>query len=193
MRSFAFTAVLSLALAACGGDTDAGGDVSTQGNLADDAAVNDVLGAGEKRAGATVLPTDAAGFANAVAASDLYEIESSALAREKASSAELRSFAQRLEREHRASSDQLKQAAAGLTVSPALDPEQQAMIDELKAASGAEFDGKYLGQQRLAHQKTLMLLQNYAGAGDNDSLKAFAEKARPMVEQHADMLNYMRR
>ena len=185
-------AAAALALAACGQGQD-GGEVSTEANVANDAAVNDVLGASEN--GPTALPTDAAGFAAAVAASDLYEIQSSGLARQKAQSADLRSFAQRLEREHGTSTGELKAAAAkaGVTVTPALDAEKQGLIDQLKGASGAAFDGMYIDQQRLAHQKTLMLLQNYAAGGDNDALKAFAEKAQSMVEQHTDALNYMRK
>lgn len=186
-------AAMALALAACGQGQEQG-EVSTEANLVNDTAVNDVLGASENQ-GAPAMPNDAAGFVAALAASDLYEIQSSGLARQKAQSAELRSFAQRLEREHGGSSGELKAAAAkaGVPVTPALDAEKQGMIDKLKAASGADFDAAYIDQQRLAHQKTLMLLQNYAAGGDNDALKAFAEKAQSMVEQHTDSLNYMRK
>lgn len=177
-------AAVALALAACGRD-----------ERAVEAPVEANAGANEAAvAGPAALPTDAAGFVAAVGASDLYEIRSSALAREKAASADLRSFAQRLEREHRQSSARLRTAAtaAGVGAEPALDAEGRAMLDQLGDASGSAFDQAYLDQQRLAHQKTLMLLQNYAGAGDSEPLKAFASQARSMIEGHADALNYMR-
>ena len=195
MRNRCFLVLFAsvLAVSACGADSGDGAEVATETDAGNDAAMNDVLG-GNQASGPAALPTDAAGFVAAVGASDLYEIQSSALARQKATSPELRGFAQRLEREHGQSAAELKSAAAqaGITAEPALDAEKQAMLDELKAASGKAFDAKYLDQQRLAHQKTLMLLQNYANSGDNDALKSFADKARTMVEQHGDELNYMR-
>lgn len=180
----AFAGLLTLALGACGGEQRP--QREPQANAAE---------AAEAAAAPAALPTDAAGFVAALGASDLYEIRSSALARSKAASADLRSFAQRLEREHAGSSAQLKAAAAaaGITAEPALDPDKQAMIAALEGASGPAFDALYLDQQRLAHQTTLMLLQNYAGSGDNAALKAHADKARAMVEVHADLLNYMRK
>ena len=184
----------ALALSACGAENGGGAEVATETDAGNDAAMNDVLGGNQPAAAPAALPTDAAGFVAAVGASDLYEIQSSALAREKATSADLRSYAQRLEREHGQSATELKSAAAkaGITAAPALDAEKQAMLDELKAASGPAFDAKYLEQQRLAHQKALMVLQNYSNSGDNEALKAFADNARTMVEQHGDALNSMR-
>lgn len=196
MRNPWFPVVLAsaLALSACGADSGGGAEVAPETDAGNDAAMNEVLGGNQASSAPASLPTDAAGFVAAVGASDLYEIQSSALARQKATSADLRSYAQRLEREHGQSAAELKRAAAqaGITASPSLDAEKQAMLDELKAASGPAFDARYLEQQRLAHQKTLMMLQNYANSGENDALKAFADKARTMVEQHGDALNYMR-
>lgn len=182
-------AALALALSACNSEP-ATDDLSTDVNLAEDAAANDVLGGSDGGASA-VLPTDAAGFANAAAASDLYEIESAKLALQKGTSAEVKSIAQMLEREHGKSMADLKAAAAqaNVTVTPALDAEKQAMIDELKAASGADFDRTFLNQQRTAHQKALLLLQNYGASGDNDALKSFAGTVQPVIEKHADALN----
>lgn len=179
-------AALALAVAACG-DNRRSEDVTTEANLTEDTAMDDVLGANATdNEAAVALPTDAAGFATAVAASDLYEIESSTLAAQKASSAEVKELAGHLKTDHQKSSTQLKAAAAeaGVTVTPALDAEKQQMLDELKAASGAEFDRLFLVQQRSAHQKALSLLQSYAGGGDNEALKGFAKTSVPIIEGH---------
>lgn len=194
MRNVIFIAAVCAAfgLAGCAESDEAGGEITTNVNMADDPAMDDALGAAP--AGPAAFPTDAQGFANAVAASDLFEIESAKLAREKGQSDYLRGFGQMLEREHQASSASLRSAAAAadVTVSPALDSEKQAMIDELRAASGAAFDSTFIDQQRMAHQKALMLLQNYQASGDNEALKAFAAEAQRMVEDHVDRLNAMR-
>ena len=194
MRKVGLTTVAALALAAAAcSDDQAANNMSTEPNLAEDAALNDVLGANAaQRNGA--LPTDASGFATAVAASDLYEIESARLAQSKANSAEIKEFAGHLQTDHQKSSAELKAAATQvkLTVTPALDPEKQAMLDQLKAASGAEFDRLFLEQQKAAHQKALALLQSFADGGEAEPLKAFAKKASGVVQGHIEHLNGIR-
>ena len=182
-------AMLALIAAGCNSGESTNG-MSTEANLTDDAAANDVLGA-DGTAADRALPTDAQGFATAVAASDLYEIESSRLALQKSASAGVKEIAQMLVREHQASSAQLRTAAqaAGVTVAPALDSEKQGMVDALRAASGDEFDQLYMSQQRLAHAKSLMLLQSYAQSGDNEALKQFASKTQAAIEFHIDRIN----
>ena len=179
---------LTLGVAACSGEGADTAEANTSGQVANEQA--NAAAAAPSR-----MPTDAAGFVAAMAASDLYEIESSRLARQKAASADLRSFAQRLEREHGNSTAELKSVAAANGIqaaAPALDAGQQAMMDELRSASGAAFDSAYIQQQRMAHQMALMLIQNYRNGGDNAALKAFAAKAQPMIETHLDLLNYMK-
>jgi putative membrane protein len=185
-------AAIALAAAACNNE-QASNDISTEANLAEDAAANDVLGGNAMPADAA-LPTDASGFATAVAASDLYEIESSKLAASKSSSAEVKKIAAQLLTDHQKSTADLKTAAseAKVTVTPALDAEKQGMIDALKAAEGAEFDRLFLAQQKTAHQKALTLLQSFASGGTEAPLKAFATKASGVVEGHIENLNSMR-
>jgi putative membrane protein len=188
------TFTLALAMAACGGNkSDATNDMSTDANLATDATANAMLGTNDTAAmkpASAALPTDASGFANAVASSDMFEIESAKLALANSPSADVKSVAQMLQRDHQKSTADLKAAAAGtVTVTPALDADKQGMLDALKGLSGADFDRKFLSQQRTAHQNALLLLQNYAQSGDNPALKAFADEARPVVERHIDALN----
>lgn len=192
MGKLTAVAAMALAAAACGGSGDAGNDMSTDLNLANDAAANEVLGANAADGNqAAALPTDASGFATAVAATDLYEIQSAELAASKATSAELKEFAGHVRTDHQSSTAQLKTAAAEakVTVTPALDAEKERMLDQLKGASGAEFDRLFLEQQQTAHQKALSVLQNYASGGDAEPLKAFAGKAVKIVQGHIDHLN----
>jgi putative membrane protein len=186
-------AALALAVAACAGQ-DTPNELSTDVNLAEDAMANDVLGANEMANAAATMPADAAGFANAVAAADLYEIESARLAADKASNAEVKAFARHVRTDHEKSTAELKSAAgtAKISVAPRLDAEKQAMLDQLKAASGAEFDRLFVEQQKTAHQKALALLQGYASGGDNEALKAFASKTAVAVKGHLDHANSIR-
>jgi putative membrane protein len=190
MRIATLTTVAAIALAAAAcNNNQAGNDVSTDTNLAEDTAANDVLGANASNA---AMPTDATGFANTVAGSDLYEIESAKLAADKASNADVKSLAQHIRTDHEKSSAELKGAAgtAKISVAPKLDAEKQAMLDQLKTvARGADFDKLYVEQQKTAHQKALDLLQGYSSSGDNEALKGFATKASGVVKSHLDQAN----
>ncbi len=185
-------ATLALAIAACG-DNRRSDDMTTDANLAEDTTMDDVLGANAASGNeaAVALPTDAAGFATAAAATDLYEIESSTLAATKSSSAEVKELAGHIKTDHQKSTADLQAAAAGAgaTVTPAFDAEKQQMLAELKAANGAGFDRLYLEQQRSAHQKALSLLKSYAEGGDNEALKGFAKKSMPVIQGHLDHAN----
>jgi putative membrane protein len=189
MRIAALTTVAAFALAVAACNNESGSDVSTDVNLAEDTAANDVLGVNATNA---AMPTDASGFANTVAASDLYEIESAKLAADKASNADVKSFAQHIRTDHEKSSSELRSAAgsANISVAPKLDAEKQGMLDQLKtAASGADFDKLYVEQQKTAHQKALDLLKGYSTGGDNEALKAFATKTSTVVKGHLDHAN----
>jgi putative membrane protein len=189
MRIATLTTVAAIALAAAACNNEAGNDVSTDVNLAEDAAANDVLGANATN---VALPTDASGFANSVAAADLYEVESARLAADKASNADVKSLAQHIRTDHEKSTSELKSAAgtANISVDPKLDAEKQGMLDQLKtAARGADFDKLYVEQQKTAHQKALDLLKGYSSGGDNEALKAFATKASGVVKSHLDHAN----
>ena len=190
MRIATLTTVAAFALAAAACNTETGNDVSTDVNLAEDAAANDVLGANATTNAA--MPTDSAGFANAVAAADLYEVESARLAADKATNADVKSLAQHIRADHEKSTSELKSAAgtANISVAPKLDAEKQSMLDQLKAAPrGADFDKLYVEQQKTAHQKALSLLQGYSSGGDNEALKAFATKTSAAVKSHLDHAN----
>ena len=136
-------------------------------------------------------PMTAQGFANAAAASDRFEIESSKLAAASASSPAVKSFADKMVTAHSASTAKLKATAGGLN--PAITPddtlsaEQQSTLDTLKAAKGADFDTAYAAAQVDAHQKALDALNGYAASGDTPALKDFAKGLVPTVTAHLNM------
>lgn len=175
-----------LLLSACDGNT-ATDEVATANeadNTANELAGNEV----------TTAPA-AADFAAAVAASDLYEIQSGEMAADKAASDEVKSFAQMLVADHKKSTIDLKSAVANasppIAVEPVLDQEKLTMIEELKKAPAGQFDQAFIDQQKQAHQKALALLRQYESGGDNQALRDFAGKAAGVVQGHLDRLNRM--
>ena len=85
-------------------------------------------------------------FVKKVAVSDMFEIESSKLAQQKAD-AESKTFAGKMVTDHGKTSTELKSMVQSGKVKAqlpsALDDEHKKKLDELKAASGQQFDDKY--------------------------------------------------
>ena len=176
----------TLALVACGPrDETANADLNLDTNLAlDNEAANDSMAA---------APTTSQGFANAAAASDRFEIESSRLAATAGQSAAIKKFAAQMVTAHTESTAKLKTAAAALsppvTADDTLPPPLQQKLDSLRGLQGAEFDSAYAAAQVEAHQKALDMLKGYAASGDNPKLKELASGLVPKVTAHLNMAN----
>ena len=64
------------------------------------------------------------------------------------------------------------------------DSKHQKLIDDLTAATGADFDKTYAKQQVDGHEEAVKLFDSYAKDGDNASLKQFAQKTLPVIQDH---------
>lgn len=182
MKYAAFVAVsaAALALAGCGKKAEPTPQATTGAE-----AVGGALDAGAPAASAGQA------FANAAAASDSFEIESSRLAADKASSAKLKTFAENMIKAHTDSTAKLMTAAAAatppITPNAQLSPMQQQSLDALRTKSGADFDRAYAAAQVEGHQQTLDALQAYSATGDVPALKGFATEMVPVVTAHLNM------
>jgi putative membrane protein len=133
--------------------------------------------------------TTAAPYVMAAGMSDLFEINSSQIALQKSQNADVRKFADMLIKHHQMTTAATMKAAqkAGMSPPPpALDAGATASINELQAASPADFDRIYLGQQVPAHEAALDLHKSYAMNGDQAALRMSAKSAVPIVQQHLD-------
>lgn len=169
----------TLTLAACNrGDEPA----VTQ---ADNFEVEDIVLANDAVA---ATPTTAQEFANAAAASDRFEIESSKLVASAGQSAAVKTFANNMIKAHTASTEKLKttvaELASPLTINDALNANQQQLLDGLKDKTGANLDVAYSAAQVSAHQATLDALNAYAASGDDPALKRLASEMIPTVTAH---------
>lgn len=120
-------------------------------------------------------------------ASDMYEIESSRLAAQRAERPEVREMAQRLIADHTRSTEMVMAAARAdgvIAPPPRLKPRQRSMIRQLERARGRMFDRMYLSQQIPAHREALTLHRNYARMGRGDDLRRAASGIVPVVEGH---------
>ncbi len=198
-RSIALGAVAAFALVAACSKPAADNAAATAGAAADNTATaagavvdkaQDATAAAVGVASAS-MPTDAGGFVNAAAMSDMYEIAAAKIAVEKANSAKVKAFAKTMIHDHTATTDAVKAILAKGSVSaspPAdLDQRRKGLLDNLNSAPAGGFDKVYLDQQVAAHDEAETLMKNYGEHGDNADLKAFAAKTAPKVQSHLDM------
>jgi putative membrane protein len=140
------------------------------------------------------MTTTLKGFATAAAESDMYEVEAGKIAKERSGNADIRAFAAKMIAAHTGTTTKLKALLASHPdiVPPAtLDDRHQALIDELRGAKDADFDGRYLAQQVDAHKEALILMKGYAKDGDVPSVKTFAGKTAPVVQSHLNMAEHL--
>jgi putative membrane protein len=130
-------------------------------------------------------------FVKQVAISDMFEIESSKLAQQKATAAPVKSFASQMQNDHTKTSTELKGLVSGGKVKTqlptAMDDSHKSKLEKLKGLSGADFDKQYVSDQQSAHKDAVDLFERYVKGGDNTDLKAWAGKTVPALKHHKEM------
>ena len=143
-----------------------------------------------KKADAATPPitVDTPTFVKVASGANEWEIQTSKLAEEKASSADIKSVAAEIIKGHTEAGENLKKALAESgkpAPAPILAPKQQEQLKQLQAAAkGAEFETLYINMQAHAHTEAITLFRNFAGTGDDKNVVAFAQKTLPDIEMH---------
>jgi putative membrane protein len=129
-------------------------------------------------------------FVKEAATSDMFEIQSSQLAQSKGG-AEIKTFAAKMVADHTKTSADLKSMVQGGNVKAELPNEvtssQSSMLDKLNGLNGEDFNKQYMSDQVSAHKDAVSLFQRYAKGGDNASLKSWAGKTLPTLQDHLKM------
>lgn len=119
----------------------------------------------------------------------LFEVQAGNLALQKASSAEVKSFAQRMVTDHGTANTELAQLATtkGLALPTELGGEAETMYDHLNGLSGAEFDKSYMQHMVEGHNKDVAEFEKVSTTGGDADLKAWAGKTLPTLQQHQQL------
>ena len=199
-RIYYSAAILPVAalLASCGGNnatTDNSAMMSNDSMMADNMSAgmmgNNGMMANDAMGTTALTPQQ---FVDKAAQSDSFEIQSAKIAKDKATSKQVKDFAAKMITDHTKSTADLKSAASkveGVTPDATLPSQLQDQLDQLNAASGDAFDNLYITQQKDAHQKALDLLRDYADNGSAEPLKQFAANTAKVVKTHIEMLDKM--
>lgn len=131
------------------------------------------------------------GFVTAAAISDMYEVTAGKIAVQRASSPDVKAFAQKMIEAHTGTTAKLKSILASNNVNvtpPAhVDNRRQGMLDDLRGAKAADFDHRYITQQIAAHEEADTLFHGYAKDGDNPAIKTFAATTDKDIKMHLAM------
>ena len=118
------------------------------------------------------------------------EIETSKLALQKSSSADVKAFASQMVIDHTAINKELAALAGKLDIEVPDDAALGHMAEKmaLQVPEGASFDAAYAKHQVDAHEQTLKLFTKRSRSTASPAeLAAFASKALPTMQHHLDM------
>ena len=74
-----------------------------------------------------------------------------------------------------------------------MDGPRRELLGDLRAASGGDFEDRYIDQQIEAHDNALRVLREYAETGDNPALRDWARRTAPRLENHRQMAHALHR
>jgi putative membrane protein len=197
VAALALTLGLGLGAIGAGAQTSTGGtsatDSTTSGMSESNASGSGTSGATGAGSGA-IMPVDKATFVTQATSSNMFEIESSKLAAKNAQSSDVKEFAEEMIADHTKAGNRMESTLQkeGLKATKALSSRHEAMLQELEAAEGADFDKAYVMAQTQAHMEAVTLFRSYASSPDDKNLGAFAKKTLPTLEKHLEhvqMLN----
>jgi putative membrane protein len=124
------------------------------------------------------------------AQTDLAEITVGQLAAQKGGSQAIKQAGQTLANDHRQALTQLQQLAKSMNVPLPSSPNQmqQQQAQQLKGASGANFDQTFLRTQIQDHQTSINNTQQELKSGSNPQVKQRAQQYLPVAQKHLQML-----
>jgi putative membrane protein len=128
-------------------------------------------------------------FAMTAAQGGLAEVQDGQLAAQRATSPQVKQFAQHMVTDHSQANDELQQIAQQENLNLPTQPSARQGSEDrrLNALSGSAFDGAYVHDQIQAHQQTIAVFQREAQSGHDPALKSFAQKYLPIIRQHLQM------
>lgn len=130
-----------------------------------------------------------AGFLNAISRGDVAEIKLAKLAKDRAGSDSVKSYAQHIIKDHQNAQDDLKTLAKdkGLSLATDVDDKQQAEYDRLAKLNGADFDKAYIKEMISDHEHDVDLTKDFSNHAKDADVKAFASKILPKLQDHLRM------
>ena len=116
----------------------------------------------------------------------LFEVQAGNLALQKAQSAEVKAFAQRMVTDHGNANNELSQLATakGIGLPTELGGDHEGAFEHLNSLSGTEFDKAYMKHMVEDHQKDTAEFEKASTTGTDADVKGWAGKTLPTLQEH---------
>ena len=144
----------------------------------------------QQQTGESQLKGDDKDFVEKAAHSGYTEIEGSQLAQQKASSADVKDFAEQMITDHTAANQELAALAKQKGITPPTEPSlmQKTKLKALSATEGNTFDKMYASQIGVAaHEDAVELFQKASQEVQDPDIKAYVSKTLPKLQKHLGM------
>lgn len=147
-----------------------------------------LVAAGGGAAQQTSLSAQDRNFITELAEANHSEIQLGHLALQRTTNPQVKAFAQQTITDHTNLQDQLTSFASSrnLTLPTSTTPQQQAMVSQLSALSGPQFDKQYIQTMVQAHKKDVAKVQQMMNSQD-PAIQNLARKTLPVLESHLRM------
>jgi putative membrane protein len=128
-------------------------------------------------------------FVRKAAEGGMAEVKLGELAKEKGSNPAVKSFGERMVKDHSKANDQLKGVASkeGVTLPDSMDAKDKALYDRLSAMSGEAFDKAYMRAMISDHEKDVSEFRRESQNATDPEVKQFASQTLPTLEEHLRM------
>lgn len=125
-------------------------------------------------------------FVKAAAVGDAFEVQMGQLAQKKSNNPAVKSFGQRMVKDHSQNDDLLKNLAQSqhVILPTHLDMKHQNQKAALSNLSGAKFDSAYMPLMVQDHQQTIQKFQKEAATGTDPVIKKYASESLPTLKSH---------
>ncbi len=189
-----YTAAVALVLlAACKAENTSGQPETdttlTTGQSSQQTGTASATTTGSTGGGMSAMTPEDKEFVSDAGMDGLFEVQAGNLALQKAESADVKTFAQRMVTDHGAANAELAQLATtkGLALPTELGGPMKDAYQHLEGLSGAEFDKAYMQHMVEGHNKDVAEFEKVSTTGGDFDLKGWAGKTLPTLQQHQQM------
>lgn len=146
----------------------------------------------EESAGAAKSGADAK-FIKKAARGGMMEVELGKIAGKNGQKDDVKSFGERMVKDHGKANDDLKSLASKLNVDvpDKVNAKHQATIDKFSKMSGESFDAAYVKEMVKDHKKDIAEFEQAQSEVKNEDLKKFIADTIPVMKEHLEMAQKM--
>jgi putative membrane protein len=128
-------------------------------------------------------------FFIAAAQANLAEVNLGQMARDKATRADVKAFAERMITDHGQANEELKELALtkGVALPAVVDKDQAKSSEDLSKKVGRDFDRSYMEQMIRDHEGAVSKFQTASQNATDPDLKAWAARTLPTLQNHLAM------